>query len=195
MKFVMMTVVLIVAGYFALRKMKPAPLPPPPPPPIQLEPAPVISAEEQSKVVLSANDIDPLVRWEALVFLDKMKAPQASKIMFQKLHKDIDPELRVKIINLLGERRNPEVTQNLVWVLTDQNPDIRIAALLALEKIGDYATASPITELLKDRDERVKLQALKTLNSLQDKKTSEVAAEQARQDQLRQQAEAAARNR
>lgn len=194
MRFVMMAVVMAVAGFFAFRRMKPTPAPPPPPA-ILLEPTPVISPEEQNKIIRSADDNDPQVRWEAIVFLDKMKAPRASHIMLQKLHKDLDPELRIKIINLLSDRRNPEITQNLVWVMTDQNPDIRIAALLALEKIGDYATASPITELLKDMDERVKLQALKTLNSLQDKKTAEIAAERTRQEELRRQAESAARNR
>lgn len=194
MRFVMMAVVMAVAGFFALRQMRSASKPAAPQAsPILLEPLPLISEAEQNKIIRSTNDNDPLVRWEALVLLDKMKAPKANQLLFQKLHKDIDPELRIKVINLLGQRRTPEITQNLVWVLTDQNPEIRVAALAALEKIGDYATASPITELLNDVDERVRLQALKTLNILQDKKTAEIAAEQARQNELRRQSEAAGR--
>lgn len=194
MRFVMMAVVMAVAGFFALKQMRPAPKPPAPAASsILLEPLPLIGEEEQNKIIRSANDNDPLVRWEALLLLDKMKSPKAGQLLFQKLHKDIDIELRIKIIDLLGQRRTPEITQNLVWVLTDQNPEIRLAALAALEKIGDYATASPLTELLKDPDERVRLRALRTLNGLQDKKTAEIAAEQARQNELRRQGEAASR--
>lgn len=195
MKFVMMILVMGIAGYFAFQQFKPKPVPvvpPPPPPAILLQPAPVISEEEQNKIIKSANDQDPLVRWESLVFLDKMKAPRTFEIMFEKLHKDLDPDLRIKLITLLSDRKSPEVTQNLIWVMKDQNPDIRIAALISLDKIGDYATASAITELIKDQDEKVKLQALKTLNSLQDKKTAEIEAERARQEELRRAAEAAA---
>lgn len=197
MKYLMMLVVMGVAGYFAFQQFKPKPPPPPPPPPpaILLEPAPVISQEEQAKIIKAANDPDPLVRWESLLFLEKMKAPRALEIMFEKLHKDFDVELRVKLLNLLSEKRQPEVTQNIVWVLRDPNPEIRMAALQALEKIGDYATASAITELLKDHEESVKLQAIRTLNSLQDKKTAEIEAERRRQEELRRQAEAAAQKR
>jgi HEAT repeat protein len=160
-----------------------------------MEPAPVISEEEQAKIIKSTNDPDPLVRWEALLLLDKMKAPRAQEIMFQKLHKDLDVELRTKILVNLSGKRSPEITQNVVWVLKDNNPEIRLAALQALDKIGDYATASAITELLRDIDEGVKLQAIRTLNTLQDKKTAEIERERQRQDELRRQAEAEAAKR
>ncbi|MEK7858074.1 MAG: HEAT repeat domain-containing protein [Elusimicrobiota bacterium] len=197
MKHVMMFLVMVVAGYFAFQQFKPKPLPPPPPPPpaILLEPAPVISEEEQSKIIKSANDQDPLVRWESILFLDKMKAPAAYQVMFEKLHKDMDQDLRLKICNLLADRKGPEISQNLVWVTKDNDPDLRVAALKALEKIGDYATASAITDNLRDPDERVRLQALKTLNTLQDKKAAEILMEQKRQEDLRRQAEEAARRR
>lgn len=195
MKYVMMLVVMGVAGYFAFQqfKPKPAPPPPPPPPPILLEPTPVISEEEQLKIIKATNDPDPLVRWESLLFLEKMRAPRALETMFEKLHKDLDTELRVKILGLLSKKSQPEVTQNIVWVLKDPNSEVRLAALQALEKIGDYATASAITELLKDHDEQVKLQAIRTLNVLQDKKTAEIENERRRQEELRRQQEAAAR--
>lgn len=197
MKYLMMIVVMGVAGYFAFQRAKPAAPPPPPPPPpaILMEPAPVISEEEQAKVIKSANDPDPLVRWEALLLLDKMKAPRAQEIMFQKLHKDLDLDLRRNILTNLATKRSPEVTQNVVWVLKDSNPEIRLAALEALDKIGDYATASAITELLRDPDEGVKLQAIRTLNTLQDKKTAEIERERQRQEELRRQAEVEAAKR
>lgn len=198
MKFALMGIVLVVAGYFAFQQLKPKPLPPPPPPPppaITLEPQPIIDPAEQAKVIKSASDQDAQVRWQAMVLLDKMKSPQALPLMFEKLTNDPEPEIRIKIINTLAERKGPEVTQHLVGALKDLDPTVRVAALVALDKVGDFAAASPITDLLKDQEETVRVQALQTLNSLQDKKAAEIAAEQRRQEELRRQAEEAAQRR
>ncbi|OGR89869.1 MAG: hypothetical protein A3J74_03570 [Elusimicrobia bacterium RIFCSPHIGHO2_02_FULL_57_9] len=184
--------VFIIAGYFAFQQLRPkpvAPPPTPPPPAILLEPLPVITEEEQVKVINSTNDQDPDVRWEALVFLEKMKAPQAYPLLFQKLRIDPELNLKIKIINLLGTRSHPEIPEHLLEALKDHNPPVRIKALQALELLGDYSTASAITEILRDQDEAVRVQALKTLNSLQDKREAEIAAEKLRQEQLRRQAE------
>lgn len=228
MKFVLMALVMGVAGYFAWQQMRPAnktgaatatPVPTAPPPAIYMEPAPLISPEEQAKIAKSANDQDPAVRWEAILFLDKMKSPAVYDIMFEKLQGDPDTDLRLKIITLLSQRgaaktvvqasstdplnpttapeaaardkRNAAITQNLVWATKDQVPEVRLAALSGLDAMGDYSVASAITDCLKDQDERVRLLALKTLNNLQDKKAVLIEAERKRQEELRRQAEAA----
>jgi len=198
MKFVVMGLVLVVAGFFAFQQFKPKPAPPPPPPPppaITLEPQPIINPEEQAKILKSAEDQDPDVRWESLVLLDKMKSPEALPLFFQKLEKDPEPGVRVKIIHVLAMRKGPEITQHLIGALKDLEPDVRIEALKALDQVGDFAAASAITETLKDQEENVRVTALKVLNSLQDKKAAEIAAEQKRQEELRRQAEEAARKR
>lgn len=199
MKFALMAVAFIVAGYFAFQQFKPKPPPPPPPPPpaIALQPTPVINPEEQAKVIKSANDQDPEVRWQALLFLDKMKSPEALPLLFEKLHRDPESTVRIKIIALLAARKGapeaPQISQNLIEALKDFEPTVRVAALKGLDQIGDYAAASAITELLKDQEDTVREQAIKVLNSLQDKKTAEIVAEQKRQEELRRQAEAAAK--
>jgi HEAT repeat protein len=224
MKYLFMTVVLCVAGYFAWQQFKPKPVPPPPPPPppILTEPAPLITPEEQAKVIKSTNDQDPEVRWQAIVFLDKMKVPSAFDVMFDRMQKDQDVDVRIKIINMLGQRgaqrlimqassndplnpvvsadpmsreqRLTEISQHLVAATKDSMPEIRIAALAALDVLGDYSVGSSVTDSLKDPDERVRLQALKTLNSLQDKKAAMIEAERRRQEELRRKAEEAAKN-
>src|SRR4051812_14650257 len=109
MKFAAGLLVLMIAGYFALEqfKPKPPPAPPPPPPAITLDPSPIISEAEQAKIVRSANDQDPAVRWEAMVLLDKMKSPKAMPVLFEKLLKDPEGTLRIKIIELLTDRHSP----------------------------------------------------------------------------------------
>lgn len=198
MKYVIGSIVLVVAGYFALQQAKPKPLPPPPPPPpviVNAQPQPIIDPAEQAKVVRAASDIDSNVRWQSLVLLDKMHSPQAMPLLFEKLTKDQDPDLRIKICGLLAQRSGPDVTQALVAALKDAEPSVRIAALSALDSVGDYSAASAITDVLKDQDENVRVQALKTLNNLQDKKAAQIAAEQKRQEELRQQALEAAQKR
>ena len=198
MKYVLAVLILVVAGYFALRQLKPKPAPPPPPaaaveaPP----PPPLIDEAEQANIVRSANDQNPSVRWEALTLLDKMKSPQAYPILFEKLRKDPDTELRIKIIRLIEDRPGPEVSRSLIASLGDATLEVRIAALKALDKIGDYATASAILELTKDPEDSVREQALRTLNSLQDKRAAELAAaDRKRQEDQRRQAEEAQKKR
>ena len=224
MKPLLMTAVLCVAGYFAWQQFKPRPAPPPPAPPpaILTEPAPLISPEEQVKVVKAASDQDAEVRWQAVIFLDKMKVPAAFDVMFEKMRKDPEVDLRIKVIGLLGQRgaqkltmqasandpltpvfttdptsrekRIVEISQHLVAIAKDSLPEIRIAALQALDVLGDYSVGSAVTDSLKDPDERVRLQALKTLNSLQDKKAALIEAEKKRQEELRRKAEEAAKS-
>ncbi len=178
------------------RFLKPAPPPPPPPPPppaILSEPAPVVSPAELQRVLKSTQDTDPGVRWEAVVFLDKIKSPQAYPIMFYMLQRDQEPSLRVKIINLLGTRGGPDVLKALLGATHDQEADVRVAALQALDTIGDYSVASAIADgSLRDQDDKVRLQAVKTLNDLQDKKIKAIQEAQQRYEEEKQKAAAAA---
>ncbi|MDE2490524.1 MAG: HEAT repeat domain-containing protein [Elusimicrobia bacterium] len=176
---------------------KPAPPPPPPPPPppaILSQPAPVISAAEMQKVLKSAQDPDANVRWQAVVFLDKVKAPEAMPLMQQMLERDQDPGLRIKIINLLSNRSGPDVMKALVTAMGDLEPTVRTAALQALDKIGDFSVAPAIANgPLHDQDDGVRLQAMKTLNDLQDKKQKEIEAARQKYEAEKQAAAAAAR--
>lgn len=188
MKYLFLLVILSVSGYFVFLKSQKKT--PPPPPPIEvapLEPTPMISEEEQAKVIKTASDDDPQVRWEALSLLDKMNAPAAYPVIFDKLRKDMDPEIRIKIVRLLADRKHPEISKNLVRATKDMAPEVRVAALQALEKMGDYTAASAITDTLKDPEDSVRLQALRTLNVLQDKRATDLRAEQKRQEDLRRQ--------
>lgn len=182
MRFLPVVLLLGAGGWLAWQKFKPVPPPPPPPPPpaILSEPAPVINPEEQRRILKSAEDPDPNVRWEAVLLLDKMKSPEAMPLMSFMLEKDLDAGLRIKIVSLLSKRRGPEVLEAVVGRMRDAEPDVRLAALRALEDIGDYSVAGAIASgPVKDQEEAVRLQALKTLNTLQDKKQAEIEAARA----------------
>ena len=196
MKAIMILLLSGAIAYLAWNSfLKPAPPPPPPPPPppaILNEPAPVISPAEMEKVLKSVQDPDPSVRWEALVFLDKIKSPEAMPLLFDKLQHDQEPAVRIKIITLLSDRRRPDVLQALLGAMKDLEPDVRVAALRALDKIGDYSVAPAIAlGPTRDQDEKVRLQAIKTLNSLQDKKQKEIDEARKRYEAEKKRAEAA----
>lgn len=195
MKFIVFAGALGLAAYMAWQQFKPVPPPPPPPPPpaILSEPAPVINEAEQAKILKSAEDQDPNVRWESALLLDKMKSPQALPLMYHMLAKDLDTDLRIKVVRLLADRRNPDTMNALVGALKDQEADVRKEALISIEKIGDYSVAGVLaTGPIKDQDENVRLQALKTLNVLQDKKAAEIEAARVRYEQEKAAAAAAA---
>ncbi len=191
MKYYVVTGALVMAAYMAWQQYKPQPesTAPPLPPAILSEPAPLINEAEQSKIIRSAEDQDAGVRWEAVILLDKMKSPQAMPLMFHMLEKDFDVPLRTKIVELLGERRSPDVIAALIGAMKDQEPEVRIAAIRSLEKIGDYSVASVLASgPIRDQEESVRLQALRTLNALQDKKQAEIEAARLSYEQTKQQA-------
>lgn len=176
-----------------LKPIPPPPPPPPPPPAILSEPAPIISESELLKVLKSAADTEASVRWEAVVFLDKVKSPHAMRLMREMLQHDPEPTLRIKILELMGDRGGQEVLEALVRSLKDQEPEVRLAALRSLDKIGDYSVASAIAGgPLRDQNEEVRLQAMKTLNSLQDRRQQEIEAARQRYEQEKAAAAAAA---
>ena len=198
MKFLAVVALAVALGIVLFQRgvFTPAPPPPPPPPPppaILNEPAPVINEAEMAKVLKSAEDTEPTVRWEAVVFLDKIKSPRAMPLMQEMLLHDMEPSVRIKIIGLLSDRRGPDVMKALVGSMKDQEADVRLAALRALEKIGDYSVATDIANgPIRDQEESVRLQAMRTLNSLQDKKQREIDAAKARWEAEKKAAAAAA---
>jgi HEAT repeat protein len=116
-------------------------------------------------------------------------------LMFEMLQHDQEPDIRLKIINLLGGRSGPDVLKALLGATKDQEPTVRVAALKSLDRIGDDSVASAIADgPLRDQDETVRTQAMKTLNSLQDKRTKRIADEQKAYEQEKQRAAAAAAN-
>lgn len=199
MKYALLFIAFAVSGYFTFIR-KPAEKEkaavtqaeaPAPPPILEVKPIevkPVISEEEQAKIVRSTNDTDPAVRWEAMVLLEKLKAPAAYPVLFDKLRRDTELDVRLKIIKLLGSRSDPEVIRHLVLATKDMAPEVRLESLRALETIGDASAAVSVMDCLKDTEDSVRLQALKTLNTLQDKRQKEAEAERQRQEEARRKA-------
>ncbi|MBI5201809.1 MAG: HEAT repeat domain-containing protein [Elusimicrobia bacterium] len=190
---------LALAAYKRTKVEAPAlPPPAPPPPPIVLpvpKPAPILSPDEMRRIQDATRDPDENVRWEAARFLIKLEHPDADAVLFHMLAKDQAPTLRTKVADLLAERaektRNLEkprqdVTQALIGALRDVESSVRMSALKALGRSGDYGAAGAISDLLKDQEEEVRLEAMRTLTALQEKKVEDQRREQQKlQEELR----------
>ena len=198
--------ILLIAGIagavYVFRSMTktPPPAPPPaPPPPLAIkmpEPQPILNPEEMKKITDATRDADQSVRWEAAKFLIKLNHPDADKVIFRMLAQDQEVRIRVQVVELLQDRKGPEISKALTAALNDTEAEVRGAALRALARVGDASAASAVTDLLKDMDQNVRLEAVKTLRILQEKSDEEVRRKQLEiQEQMRKQAEEEARRR
>lgn len=186
-------------AYKSVMKAPPPPPAPPAPPPVAVtmpQPQPILNPEELRKVTETTKDQDPNVRWEAASFLVRLNHPEADEVLYRMLAQDDATELRVKVAEMLSDRKGPRVLQALSGALQDREAPVRSTALRALGKIGDPSAASSITNLLRDVDEGVRLEAVRTLRLLQEAADEAVRRKQAEiQEQMRKQAEEEARKR
>jgi len=141
-------------------------------------PPSVLSPEQLLKVLETTRDPNPSVRWEAVKFLKKSNSPQSDAIIEEMMTRDTDATVRRNVVVLIGESGGPRATRQLVVALQDMDPMVRIAALRAIHRLGDYSAAPAISELLRDTDDTVRLAALNTLNALQQKRDDEVRKQQ-----------------
>lgn len=185
MRNILYILVFLVSGFFIVRKMLVKPPPPPvivePPPP----PPPVLNAQDEAKILASCRDINGDVRWEAVRLLDSLGSPQALPMLFERLQKDEEVTVRLKVIQLLATKKGHEVAKNLVIALKDQAnpPEIRKEVLDALGKVGDFTVGPDVTDCLKDTDETVRLQAIQTINELNNQR--DIQVRQLEEDRIR----------
>ncbi len=76
--------------------------------------------------------------------------------------------LKERIIEAIGRigRPTPKVTQNLLLALQDDAPSIRLAAIHALESIGDLSGLEPLMQAVFDRDDDIALAAISAVYAL-----------------------------
>ena len=164
----------------------PAAPPATPAPPVLPErtagpPPSVLSPQEMERVLETTRDPNPNVRWEAAKLLVKTHAPQTAMILEEMMTKDTDAALRRNVVVLIGQEGGPLATRELTVALRDMEPNVRIAALQMLNRLGDYTAAPAISELLQDSDDQVRLTALNTLNALQTRRDDEARRQQERE--------------
>ncbi len=185
----------IVSGLWLYQRQNRKAAPPPPPPPAAEAPTPLLKPEDMARVKEATRDPDQNVRWEAAQFLVRLNHAEADAILFGMLGRDDQAELRARVAGLIANRRGPQASQALVGALKDIEPSVRAAALRALAKVGDYGTATAVSEALRDPDEAVRLEAVRCLNAMQDRKNEEARQNQLRQEELRRKAEEESRRR
>lgn len=152
----------------------PPPPPPPPPPEEEMAPPPVLDPTALEKIRLSTRDSNPSVRWEAVQFLINAGVSEADDFLYEMLQRDTEPDLRLRSVSALRERKGPKVSKALVRALKDSEPEVRLAALEALSQRAETDTAQSVSALVGDSDERVRLAAIRTLNTLNEKRQQKI---------------------
>jgi len=117
------------------------------------------------------QDVDGNVRWQAIVALGRIGAPDATvatKSLVKALD-DIDPDVRTSAAVALGKlkAREPDVIQSLRPLTTDPHGQVRSAAWWALWKLADDQRAiGQLIQLLADKDWMVNQSAGKFLATI-----------------------------
>jgi HEAT repeat protein len=134
-----------------------------------LHPHPDIAAMKRRKdyrgLLKALRHQDPDVQWQASAALSDLGADGMDHLLagLKTWNKDI----RLGIIEALGEIGDPKAVEPLIMLLEDRNNEIRWEAALALGAIGDTRAIGPLKGALKDRDRYVRYGAAAALEKLE----------------------------
>jgi HEAT repeat protein len=95
--------------------------------------------------------------------LGRLDARTALPLLLKTAEEPNDFFLRVLSIQVLGAWNVPEAFPVFVRRLNDPLPDVRLLAVMALERLGDSKAVDPITASLADPNAIVRAQAVKAL--------------------------------
>jgi hypothetical protein len=133
-----------------------------------VHPRPDITTMKQRKdyrgLMKALRHRDPDVQWQASAALSDLGTEGMDHLLagLRTWNKDI----RLGIIEALGEIGDPKAVDPLILLLEDRNNEVRWEAALALGEIGDLRAIAPLKEALKDRDRYVRYGAAAALEKL-----------------------------
>ena len=131
-----------------------------------------IEQEKDQKMVITALK-DPCKEYRnaALAHLTTADAPAIAAQL-----KKAKPEVKVDILNWLGNQRDESTLPLIIPSLSAEDPDVCTAAIWATQKIGGEQAMASLVELLKSPDAAVVRQAQEALAAFQGKIAPAVAA-------------------
>jgi HEAT repeats len=102
---------------------------------------------------LRYNDLD--IQWQAAAALGEMGTDGIDHLI-EALRKARNKQVKLGIIEALGEIRDARAVPDLIRALKDKDNEIRWEAALALGEIGDTGTIPALIDCLKDEDRYVR---------------------------------------
>jgi HEAT repeat protein len=130
------------------------------------------------------NDADPRVRVEALRQLRNVTDPKADFLLIRAMS-DPDTRVRVKAIDILGGRANPDAVPGMCQFLflRSTEPVVKMHIAAALGRIGDSRGAKPLIQYLYEAsDERSRGTAVFALGEIGDRSATDVLSTAATED-------------
>ena len=113
----------------------------------------------------------------ALDYLRAVPSPKAVASLFASIKRDTSPKQFARVCAALGRCARPENRDQIMKNLASENPRVRFAAIIALDRVFDSAMKKKaLRSLLQDGDELVRLAAASSLLSDQDEEAAKVLA-------------------
>ena len=82
--------------------------------------------------------------------------------------KDEDPRIRIKIIEVLGNKDDPQILEKLIEFLIDKDPSVRKKTIEVLGNKDDPQILEKLIEFLKDKDPSIREKAIEVLGNKDD---------------------------
>ena len=112
---------------------------------------------------LKHKDLD--IQWQAADVLVKLGGDYID-LLVQEL-KNRNKDIRLGIIEVLGEIRDPRALEPLLGMLEDRSNEVRLQAALALGELGDPRAIEYLIRLLRNPDKYVRYGAALALDKLE----------------------------
>ncbi|MBI4051122.1 MAG: HEAT repeat domain-containing protein [Elusimicrobia bacterium] len=135
---------------------------------VQLPPSPALRLTPETTDTLRkiCKDDDPRVRMAALEITYRIKVDGAMNLLADALATETEPEVKKKILKLLGESKDSKALPIISQSIKDYDKEVRMAALSAIASLQDPQAISDLNQALKDIDPDIRLQAIQTLDNL-----------------------------
>ncbi len=95
---------------------------------------------------------------QAIALADKIPGPNATQ-RWTAVLKEVNPDLRTKIVTMLGKRNDKAALPAIIQTLNDSELAVRIAAIDTVAKLGGDQAIAPLIRLAMDTQDKKELEA------------------------------------
>jgi HEAT repeat protein len=153
--------------------LPPAPKEAPAPPPRQDVPVdPALAADARREVMAALHDSDPIVRTQAIEALRNAPGPESTREVIRALN-DRATSVAFAAAMMAGEMKLSDALPALRRMADDPNPNVRVATLFALHKLGDRRRSQELVRLARHEDPQVRRNVVLALGLLGEKSAIE----------------------
>lgn len=124
--------------------------------------------EEMEALFQQIYDSDAEIRWNSAQRIINQGGPQAISLLYTLINQDPDPAIRQRAFAaLLQGNRSSKIVVDAVGIASiDSHPDIRLAAIGAMESLGNETHLPGLARPLGDTDPQMKEMSLRAITGI-----------------------------